>query len=187
LRAAFFITFGAETRDWIEFLTLTLLSRFPPGSELLYRIPDPRKHHSLTSSQGSSSTPACLQPPSTMGQSSLKVLSPSVSSPCTLSCGLSLISLKTLVLGHSSLSSWEPGSPLGTVEPLWSRRSLWGLFSTFLSLSPEDLIFQGCLQYLSSGQAFTMGVGLSQIPSDSPTGCLLANLGPLSLMPDFKL
>jgi hypothetical protein len=31
-----------------------------------------------------------------------------------------------------------------------------------------------------------MGVGLSQIPSDSPLGCLLANLGPLCLMPDLK-
>jgi hypothetical protein len=118
--------------------------------------PNPRKCHSLTSSQGSSSTPAHLQLPSTTGQSSLKVLSPSVSPPRTLSCGLSLISSKTLVLGHSLLLSWEPGSPLGTVEPPWSRSSLWGLFSTFLSLSPEDLIFRGHLPYLSSGQAFTM-------------------------------
>jgi hypothetical protein len=30
-----------------------------------------------------------------------------------------------------------------------------------------------------------MGVGLSQIPSDSPLGCLLANLGPLCLTPDL--
>jgi hypothetical protein len=31
-----------------------------------------------------------------------------------------------------------------------------------------------------------MGVGPSQIPSDSPLGCLLANLGPLFLKPDLK-
>jgi hypothetical protein len=55
-----------------------------------------------------------------------------------------------------------------------------------ISLSPEDLIFRGCPPYLSSGQAFTMGVGLSQIPSDTPLGCLLANLGALRLMPDLK-
>jgi hypothetical protein len=54
------------------------------------------------------------------------------------------------------------------------------------SLSPEDLIFQGHPPYLSSGQAFTMEVGPSQIPSDSPLGCLLANLGPLCLTPDLK-
>jgi hypothetical protein len=60
------------------------------------------------------------------------------------------------------------------------------LFSTFLSLSPEDLIFWGCPPYLSSGQAFTMGVGPSQIPLDSPMGYLLANLGPLCLTPDLK-
>jgi hypothetical protein len=34
-----------------------------------------------------------------------------------LSCGLSLISSKTLALGHSLLSSQELGSPLGTVDP----------------------------------------------------------------------
>jgi hypothetical protein len=54
------------------------------------------------------------------------------------------------------------------------------------SLSPEDLIFWGCPPYLSSGQAFTRGLGLSKIPSDSPLGCLLANLGPLRLTPDLK-
>jgi hypothetical protein len=32
----------------------------------------------------------------------------------------------------------------------------------------------------------TMETGPSQIPSDSPLGCLLANLGPLHLMPDLK-
>jgi hypothetical protein len=48
-------------------------------------------------------------------------------------------------------------------------------------LSPEDLIFQGHLPYLSSGLAFTMRIGPSQIPSDSPLGCLLANLGLLHL------
>jgi hypothetical protein len=31
-----------------------------------------------------------------------------------------------------------------------------------------------------------MGVGQFQIPSDSPLGCLLANLGPLRLTPDLK-
>jgi hypothetical protein len=31
-----------------------------------------------------------------------------------------------------------------------------------------------------------MGVGPSQIPSDSPMGCLLANLGPLHLTPHLK-
>jgi hypothetical protein len=54
------------------------------------------------------------------------------------------------------------------------------------SLFPEDLIFQGRQPYLSSGQAFTMGVEPSQIPSDSRLGCLLANLGLLHLMPDLK-
>jgi hypothetical protein len=40
------------------------------------------------------------------------------------------------------------------------------------------------ISLLRSG--FTMGVEPSQIPSDSPLGCLLANLGPLFLMPDLK-
>jgi hypothetical protein len=102
-----------------------------------------------------------------------------------LSCGFSLISSKTLALGHSSLYVWELGSPLGTVDCPRGEDIPSGC-STFLSLSPEDLIFWGRLPYLSSGQAFTMGVGPSQIPLDSPIGCLLANLGPLCLMPDLK-
>jgi hypothetical protein len=40
------------------------------------------------------------------------------------------------------------------------------------------------ISLLRSG--LTMGVGPSQIPSDSPLGCLLANLGPLHLTPDLK-
>jgi hypothetical protein len=40
------------------------------------------------------------------------------------------------------------------------------------------------ISLLRSG--LTMGVGPSKIPSDSPLGCLLANLGPLCLMPDLK-
>jgi hypothetical protein len=59
------------------------------------------------------------------------------------------------------------------------------LCSTFLSLL-EDLIFWGLPPYLSSGQAFTVGFGPSQIPSDSPLGCFLANLGPLCLTPELK-
>jgi hypothetical protein len=31
-----------------------------------------------------------------------------------------------------------------------------------------------------------MGVVPYKIPSDTPLGCLLANLGPLRLMPDLK-
>jgi hypothetical protein len=99
------------------------------------RTPDPRKWHSLTSSQGSSSTPVHLQPPSTTGQSSLKVLSPSVSPPHTLSCCLSLISSKTLVLGRSLLSSRELGSPLGTVDSSGSEDVLSGGFFLHFSLS----------------------------------------------------
>jgi hypothetical protein len=97
----------------------------------------------------------------------------------------SVISSKTLVLGHSSLSSRELGSPLGTVDTPVVKTFPLGVV-LHVSLSPEDLIFQGRPPYLSSGQAFTMGVGPSQIPSDSPLGCLLANLGPLCLTPDLK-
>jgi hypothetical protein len=104
-----------------------------------------------------------------------------------LSCGLSLISSKTLALGRSSLLSRELGSPLGTVNAPVVKTFLLGVvFYISLSLSPEDLIFWGHPPYLSSGQAFTMGVGLSQISSDSLMGCLLANLGPLCLMPDLN-
>jgi hypothetical protein len=53
-------------------------------------------------------------------------------------------------------------------------------------LFPEELIFWGCPPYLSSGQASSMEIGPSQIPSDSPLGCLLAILGPLCLMPDLE-
>jgi hypothetical protein len=52
--------------------------------------PDPKKCHSLTSSQGSSSAPAHFHQPSTTGQSSLKVLSPLVSPPRMQSCDLSI-------------------------------------------------------------------------------------------------
>jgi hypothetical protein len=52
-------------------------------------------------------------------------------------------------------------------------------------LSPEEPIFWGHLSYLFLSSGFTMGVGQSKIPSDSPLGCLLANLGPLCLMPDL--
>jgi hypothetical protein len=69
-----------------------------------------------------------------------------------LSCGFSLISSKTLALGHSSLYVWELGSPLGTVDCPRGEDIPSGC-STFLSLSPEDLIFWGRLPYLSSGQA----------------------------------
>jgi hypothetical protein len=91
LRLAFFLTFGAKTWDQVEFPALTLLSQLSSG--IWAALPGPlilENAHSLTSSQGSFSSPACLQLLSTTGQSSLKALSPSVSPPCKLSCGLSL-------------------------------------------------------------------------------------------------
>jgi hypothetical protein len=36
------------------------------------------------------------------------------------------------------------------------------------------------------GQGLIMGTGPSKIPSDTPLGCLLANLKPLWLLPDLK-
>jgi hypothetical protein len=36
------------------------------------------------------------------------------------------------------------------------------------------------------GQGLTMGTGPSKIPSDTPLGCLLANLKPLQLSPNLK-
>jgi hypothetical protein len=53
-------------------------------------------------------------------------------------------------------------------------------------LSPEELISRGCPSYPLLSSGLTMEIGPSQIPSDSPLGCLLANLGPLHLMPDLK-
>jgi hypothetical protein len=52
-------------------------------------------------------------------------------------------------------------------------------------LLPKDLISWGCPLYLPS-LGLTMRSGSSQIPSDSPLGCLLANLKPLQLTPDLK-
>jgi hypothetical protein len=53
-------------------------------------------------------------------------------------------------------------------------------------LSPEELIFWGCLSYPFLSSGLTMEIGPSQIPSDSPLGYLLANLEPLRLTPDLK-
>jgi hypothetical protein len=36
------------------------------------------------------------------------------------------------------------------------------------------------------GLGLTMGTGPSKIPSDTPLGCLLANLKPIWLSPDLK-
>jgi hypothetical protein len=36
------------------------------------------------------------------------------------------------------------------------------------------------------GSGLTMGTGPSKIPSETPLGCLLANLEPLQLLPDLK-
>jgi hypothetical protein len=57
--------------------------------------------------------------------------------------------------------------------------------SLSLSLSwGPDILGKPTISLLRSG--LTVGVGLSQIPSDSRLGCLLANLGPLHLTPDLK-
>jgi hypothetical protein len=102
-----------------------------------------------------------------------------------LSCGLShfLENPSTMSQIALSLGTGFPtrvcGHPCGEDVPS-------GCCVPHFSLSPEDLIFWGCPPYLSSGQAFTLGVGLSQIPSDSPLGCLLANLGALCLMPNLR-
>jgi hypothetical protein len=145
-------------------LALTLLSQPPPPHAALSLstpipflqdqscfagTPDPRKHCSLTSSQGYSSALACLQLPINTGQSSLKVLS---LSEYFLHAELWSLShfLEILVLGLGSLLSLGTGFPSRDCEPLWWRHSLWVLH---ISLSLEDLIFQGCLPYLSSGQA----------------------------------
>jgi hypothetical protein len=53
-------------------------------------------------------------------------------------------------------------------------------------LSPEEPIFQGCLSYPFLNSGLTLEIGPSQIPSDSPLECLLANFGPLCLTPDLK-
>jgi hypothetical protein len=52
--------------------------------------------------------------------------------------------------------------------------------------SPEEPVSRGCPSYLLLNSGLTMGVGPSQIPSDSPLGCLLANLWPFRLMPYLK-
>jgi hypothetical protein len=112
--------------DQIEFPALTLLLW---DLSCFTRTPDLKKGHSLTSSQDSSYTLVRLQLPSTTSQSSLKVLSPLESPPRTLSCGLSLslISSKTLALGHSLLCLWELGSPLGTMDPPIVKTFLLGI------------------------------------------------------------
>jgi hypothetical protein len=53
-------------------------------------------------------------------------------------------------------------------------------------LSPEEPISQGRPSYPLLSSGLTMEIGPSQIPSDSPSGCLLANLGHLHLTPDLK-
>jgi hypothetical protein len=53
-------------------------------------------------------------------------------------------------------------------------------------LSPEEPISQGRPSYRLFSSGLTVEIGPSQIPSDSPLGCLLANLGPLHLTPDLK-
>jgi hypothetical protein len=123
---------------------------------------------------------------STTGHSSLKVLSPFVSPPRMLSCGLSHFlenpsarSQLALVLG-TGFPTWDCGHPSSEDIPSG------GCFPHFSLSLLRTWYFGDAHGYLSSGQAFTMGVGLSQIPSDFPLGCLLANLGALHLMPDLK-
>jgi hypothetical protein len=53
-------------------------------------------------------------------------------------------------------------------------------------LSPEGSLSWGCLSYPLLSLGLAMGIGPCQIPSDSPLGCLLANLEPLHLTPDLK-
>jgi hypothetical protein len=110
----------------------------------------------------------------------------SVSPPCMQSCDLSLSHfLEILVLDLSSLSSQgtrfptrDCGLPVVKTFPL-------GASHPSLSLSRgTDISGTPTISLLRSG--LTMGVGPSQIPSVSPLGCLLANLGPLRLMPDLK-
>jgi hypothetical protein len=73
--------------------------------------------------------------------------------------------LKTLALGCSSLCPYT------------------SLSLSSLSWGP-DILEMPTISLLRSG--LTIGVRQSQIPSDSPLGCLLANLGPLRLMPELK-
>jgi hypothetical protein len=74
----------------------------------------------------------------------------SVSLPCTQSCDLSRF-LKILALGLGSLLSLGTGFPTRDCGPPMVKTFPLGV--PHFSLSPEDLIFQGCLPYLSSGQA----------------------------------
>jgi hypothetical protein len=89
--------------------------------------------------------------------------------------------LEILALGLGSLPSLGTGFPR-TVDPPWWRRSsrefhLYSLLRNWYLGTPT-------ISFLRSG--LTMEIGLSQIPSDSPLGCFLANLGPLRLTPDLK-
>jgi hypothetical protein len=68
------------------------------------------------------------------------------------------------------------GNPLGEDVPL---RSLHFCFIQEWNIS-------GMLTIFFLGPGLSLDTGSSKIPSETPLGCLLANLGPLWLSPDLK-
>jgi hypothetical protein len=66
--------------------------------------------------------------------------------------------------------------PLGEGVPLRSSTSLFHPGKQYL----------GDAHHILPRTGLIMGTGPSKIPSDSPLGCLLANLKPLQLLPDLK-
>jgi hypothetical protein len=67
-------------------------------------------------------------------------------------------------------------NPLGEDAPLRSSTPLFCPGKQYLGM--PTIFFLGL--------GLTMGTGPSKIPSDTPLGCLLANLKPLWLSPDLK-
>jgi hypothetical protein len=129
------------------------LSQLPfPSSVTWAALLEPLILENTTLSQltGNFLLPAHLQLPSTIGQSSLKVLS-----QCVLLIRRAVIFLshflEILVLGLGSLLSVGTRFPTRDFGPPYGRCSSQVLHIYFLS--PEDLIFWGCPPYLSSGQA----------------------------------
>jgi hypothetical protein len=112
-----------------------------------------------------------------LSRSSLS-LSPSHTQSCDL-----FHFLEILALSLSSLSSLGTGFPTRDCGPLWWRCSLWVLH---ISLSLLRTWYFGFTHHISPQVRPHHGRWTIPNSSDSPLGCLLANLGPLGLTPDLK-
>jgi hypothetical protein len=99
-------------------------------------------------------------------------------------------------MSHVSLSlslSWESPSTRSQLTQLRSWvPEVWTILSvkTF-PWGPSTSLFRTGKEYLGDDifflrQGLIIGAGPSKIPSDTPLGCLLANLEPLRLLPDLK-